>query len=111
MHPASPRPTRLLGRRPILLVSSAASTLRILTAIAYYAGQTLAARTPAAPAPDYWPTGGWRTAPTEAYGFDSAMLADGLRAIRQAWCRLKAPRIALCAFFRLARRESRQWLN
>jgi CubicO group peptidase (beta-lactamase class C family) len=32
--------------------------------------------------PDYWPTSAWRTVPPEAQGFDSAKLAEGLRAIR-----------------------------
>ena len=35
------------------------------------------------PAPDYWPTAGWRTAAPEAHGFDSTIMAEGLRAIRQ----------------------------
>lgn len=35
------------------------------------------------PTPDYWPTNSWRTAPPEAHGFDSAVVAEGLRAIRQ----------------------------
>ena len=39
--------------------------------------------TPEVPAPDYWPTNGWRTAAPESYGFDSAITAQGLRSIRQ----------------------------
>lgn len=31
----------------------------------------------------YWPTQGWRTAPPEAHGFDSAKLAEGLQLMRQ----------------------------
>jgi CubicO group peptidase (beta-lactamase class C family) len=37
---------------------------------------------PEVPAPDYWPTAGWRTAAPEAHGFDSAITARGLRSIR-----------------------------
>ncbi len=36
----------------------------------------------AVPEPEYWPTEGWRPAPPETRGFDSARLAEGLRAIR-----------------------------
>lgn len=39
--------------------------------------------TPEVPAPDYWPTNGWRTSAPETHGFDSAITAEGLRAIRQ----------------------------
>ena len=35
-----------------------------------------------APTPAYWPTDGWRTSAPEAQGLDSALLADGLRAIQ-----------------------------
>jgi len=35
------------------------------------------------PTPTYWPTEGWRTTTPESQGFDSAKLAEGLRAIRQ----------------------------
>jgi CubicO group peptidase (beta-lactamase class C family) len=35
------------------------------------------------PAPDYWPTSGWRSDTLEAHGFDSAITAHGLRLIRQ----------------------------
>jgi peptidoglycan/LPS O-acetylase OafA/YrhL len=35
------------------------------------------------PDPSYWPTEGWQTTTPESQGFDSARLAEGLRAIRQ----------------------------
>ncbi len=38
---------------------------------------------PELPAPDYWPTDGWRVAPPESQGFDSAALANGLQAFGQ----------------------------
>jgi CubicO group peptidase (beta-lactamase class C family) len=43
---------------------------------------TAGLREPAAvPAPEYWPTNGWRTSSPEEQGFDSAKLAEGLREI------------------------------
>jgi CubicO group peptidase (beta-lactamase class C family) len=36
---------------------------------------------PDLPAPDYWPTNGWRTTPPEQQGLDSARLAEGIQAI------------------------------
>jgi CubicO group peptidase (beta-lactamase class C family) len=36
-----------------------------------------------APEPDYWPTDGWRSAPPETQGFDSAILADALLSLRE----------------------------
>ncbi|HEX5810229.1 MAG TPA: serine hydrolase [Anaerolineales bacterium] len=44
---------------------------------------TAGLRAPArVPAPDYWPTNGWRTSTPEEQGFDSAKLAEGLQDIR-----------------------------
>lgn len=40
------------------------------------------------PAPDYWPTTGWRTAAPEAHGFDSATIAHGLRSIGEDGTRI-----------------------
>ena len=37
----------------------------------------------AVPTPSYWPTDGWQATTPESQGFDSARLAEGLRAIRQ----------------------------
>jgi CubicO group peptidase (beta-lactamase class C family) len=34
------------------------------------------------PAPEYWPTAGWRSSTPEEHGFDSAKMAEGLLAIR-----------------------------
>jgi CubicO group peptidase (beta-lactamase class C family) len=48
---------------------------------AIFIWQAVKPSTPAIPAPDYWPTNGWRTAAPEARGFDSAIMADGLRAV------------------------------
>lgn len=36
----------------------------------------------AVPAPDYWPTNGWRTSSPEEQGFDSEKLAEGLQDIQ-----------------------------
>jgi CubicO group peptidase (beta-lactamase class C family) len=36
----------------------------------------------AVPAPDYWPTNGWRTSTPEEQGYDSAKLAAGLQEIK-----------------------------
>jgi CubicO group peptidase (beta-lactamase class C family) len=44
--------------------------------------------TPEIPAPDYWPTNGWHTAPLETHGFDSAIIAHGLHSIRQDGTRI-----------------------
>lgn len=38
---------------------------------------------PKVPAPDYWPTQGWRTSTPEQQGLDSVKLAEGLLAIQQ----------------------------
>lgn len=38
---------------------------------------------PSLPAPDYWPTEGWRVIPSEQQGIDSAQLAEGVRAIQE----------------------------
>jgi len=44
---------------------------------------TAGLRTPAqVPAPDYWPTEGWRISTPEQQGFDSAKLAEGLQDIQ-----------------------------
>jgi CubicO group peptidase (beta-lactamase class C family) len=45
--------------------------------------QILKPSTPTVPTPEYWPTNGWHTAAPEAHGFDSAIVAEGLRAIRR----------------------------
>jgi CubicO group peptidase (beta-lactamase class C family) len=37
-----------------------------------------------APAPEYWPTNGWRTSTPEDQGFDSVKLAEGLQALRDS---------------------------
>ena len=42
----------------------------------------------AAPAPDYWPTEGWRTAAPEEHGFDSAALAEHLLKLHEDGVRL-----------------------
>jgi CubicO group peptidase (beta-lactamase class C family) len=44
---------------------------------------TAGLRTPVqVPAPDYWPTDGWRTSSPEEQGFDSGKLAEGLQDIQ-----------------------------
>jgi len=43
---------------------------------------TAGLRTPVqVPAPDYWPTNGWKTSTPEEQGFDSAKLAEGLQTL------------------------------
>lgn len=46
---------------------------------------TAGLRVPAqVPAPDYWPTDGWRTSSPEEQGFDSVKLTEGLQDIQQS---------------------------
>ncbi len=54
-----------------------------LVGLAFLAWQfTSGLRTPArVPAPDYWPTEGWRTSTPEEQGFDSVRLAKGLQSL------------------------------
>jgi CubicO group peptidase (beta-lactamase class C family) len=54
-----------------------------LAVATFFIWQGVRPSAPAVPAPDYWPTNGWRTAVAEAHGFDSAIMAKGLHAIRQ----------------------------
>jgi CubicO group peptidase (beta-lactamase class C family) len=60
---------------------------------------------PALPDPDYWPTQAWQTMTPEEGGFDSAIMADGLRAIRKNGTRIHSlmvirhGRIVLDAYF------------
>ncbi len=58
----------------------AAAGLLVLVALAWVAVRAGDAGRP--PAPAYWPTGEWRQSTPEEQGFDSARLAEGLRAIR-----------------------------
>ena len=45
---------------------------------------TAGLRAPAeVPAPDYWPTNGWRTSTPEEQGFDSAKLAKGIQSLQE----------------------------
>lgn len=45
---------------------------------------TAGLRTPIqVPAPDYWPTNGWKTSSPEEQGFDSAKLAEGLLTLQE----------------------------
>ncbi|HSL44021.1 MAG TPA: serine hydrolase [Anaerolineales bacterium] len=55
----------------------------LAVALAVFVWQALRPSTPSVPAPDYWPTNGWRTAAPESHGFDSAIMAEGLRAMRR----------------------------
>jgi len=63
-------------------VTSAARMVRLF-AILTAAGCQLIRPAGGVPEPDTWPTEGWQTAPPETQGFDSAKLADGLRAIQE----------------------------
>ena len=64
------------------LIRRSAVLLRSAVVVAILAGCQLIG--PAGvPRPDTWPTEGWQTASPESQGFDSARLAEGLRAIRQ----------------------------
>ena len=60
----------------------AALALAAITPLVWFF--TAGMRTPVrAPAPDYWPTDGWRTSTPEEQGFDSAKLAQGLRSLQE----------------------------
>ncbi len=54
-----------------------------LAAAAVFVWRSMQPSAPVIPEPDYWPTDGWKTDIPEAHGFDSAIVAKGLRAIRQ----------------------------
>lgn len=73
---------------PAIRLVLAALALLAVGAAAFF---LLRARTPSTtpvPAPDYWPTNGWRSAAPEAHGFDSAITAHGLRSIREDGTRI-----------------------
>jgi CubicO group peptidase (beta-lactamase class C family) len=63
-------------------VSALLILIAVISAIVF-AWQAVKRSTPEIPTPDYWPTNGWRTVAPEIHGFDSAITAHGLRAIRQ----------------------------
>lgn len=68
----------------IIMISLAvvAALALVLGPIAWLA--TAGYRTPVrVPAPDYWPTNGWRTSSPEEQGFDSAKLAKGLQSLQE----------------------------
>lgn len=67
---------------PLRLVFVALTLVAIVIA-AVFTWRAIKPYTPEVPAPDYWPTNGWRTATLEAHGFDSAITAHGLRSIRE----------------------------
>ena len=67
---------------PIRLVI-VALVIAVVTVAAIFIWRAVKPSASDVPAPDYWPTNGWRTAPAEAHGFDSVITAEGLRAIRQ----------------------------
>ena len=60
-----------------------ADLMSLAVAVAAIAGCQLIRSAGGIPRPDYWPTEGWQTAPPESQGFDSAKLAEGLRAIQE----------------------------
>jgi len=66
----------------VLIWAGAVTLLVILGALAYIflPGR---GRLPSLPAPDYWPTSGWQTTPSEQQGIDSAQLAEGVRSIQE----------------------------
>src|SRR6266540_2747240 len=65
---------------PIRLVITAV-ILVVVAIAAIFLWQAVKPSVPNVPAPDYWPTAGWHTATPESHGFDSAIMAEGLRAI------------------------------
>ena len=67
---------------PIRLVSVLLILIAVISAIVF-AWRAVKPSASEIPAPDYWPTNGWRRAAPETHGFDSAITAHGLRAIRQ----------------------------
>ena len=68
---------------PLLRWVITALILVVLAVAAVFVWQATKPSSPDVPAPDYWPTNGWRTAAPESHGFGSAIMAEGLRAIRQ----------------------------
>jgi CubicO group peptidase (beta-lactamase class C family) len=72
---------------PIRLAIATLAIVAVAVA-AVFIWQAVRSSTPEIPAPDYWPTNGWRTAAPETHGFDSAITAHGLRAIRQDGTRI-----------------------
>ena len=67
---------------PIRLVIAALALVAVAIA-AVFVWQALVSSPSGIHAPDYWPTGGWRSSTPEAQGFDSVKLAEGLQAMRQ----------------------------
>jgi CubicO group peptidase (beta-lactamase class C family)/surface polysaccharide O-acyltransferase-like enzyme len=80
-----PRPSRSTGVQAV--PAGVATILRIaglMVVLAAIAGCQLGGIAGVTvPAPSYWPTEGWQATTPESQGFDSARLAEGLRAIRQ----------------------------
>jgi CubicO group peptidase (beta-lactamase class C family) len=68
--------------KAIALIRRSAVLLTLAVVMAFVASCQLIRPAGGVPRPDYWPTEGWRAAPPETQGFDSAKLAEGLRAIR-----------------------------
>jgi CubicO group peptidase (beta-lactamase class C family) len=89
LGPARARPEPHAGRavrgpsRRTVIYLAIALIIVLAAVIAFYGWQALAPRAPVVPAPNHWPTNGWRATAPESHRFDSAILADGLRAIRQ----------------------------
>ena len=61
-----------------------AALLLVLLAVLAYIYLPGRSKLPALPAPDYWPTDGWRTTTPEEQGFDSLKLAESLSAVQKA---------------------------
>jgi CubicO group peptidase (beta-lactamase class C family) len=74
-----------MNTKRIIAVSLLAAVVLVLISLAPLAWLATAGyRTPVrVPAPDYWPTDGWRTSSPEAQGFDSAKFAQGLQSIHE----------------------------
>ncbi len=71
-------------KRIITLVLLAVVALVIIRLAPLVWLATAGLRTPVrVPAPDYWPTDGWRTSSPEEQGFDSARLAQGLQSLQE----------------------------
>jgi hypothetical protein len=55
----------------------------VLAVAGVFIWRAMKSSTPNIPAPDYWPTTGWRSSTPEAQGFDSDKLAELLLAIQE----------------------------
>jgi len=74
-------PNRFAPSMPPLRLMIVVLIIVAVVVTALLTWQAVKPSAPNVPAPDYWPTTGWRTATAESHGFDSAIMAEGLRSI------------------------------